>query len=230
MSKRTSKLSRKCVNKNTQVLNNVLDKSSDEFQDDVRPFSRNQKNSNKDSNKDSKENTSNGPVVNIYSVCNKLSVKHTDNINKEDKCLNPPDGNSSTALSKHNSQKIKDCLEVTVPDQQAVFRSTEKLFQEQDEKTDVPVQVEISTKSSVDLNPTAITGELKMRESASLKIQPCPLCRKEFKIGHETKRISHLKECGTLLGVPAEDLVKMRRLEVIIGRLFIIPLTIFTLL
>ena len=48
------------------------------------------------------------------------------------------------------------------------------------------------------------------------KISPCPLCGKEFKVSQEAKRILHLKECGTLLGLRAEDLVNLRRLEVML--------------
>ena len=57
-------------------------------------------------------------------------------------------------------------------------------------------------------------GPERLEELVILKLPPCPFCRKEFKSGCETRRIAHLKECGTSLGVSAEDLVKLHRLEV----------------
>jgi len=52
MSKRVSKLSRKCTTKNVQALkSNTFDKSSDDFEDDTRTITRNSvTRSNKDVN------------------------------------------------------------------------------------------------------------------------------------------------------------------------------------
>ena len=56
--------------------------------------------------------------------------------------------------------------------------------------------------------------EQQLIKNAISNVPPCPLCGKIFKLSNEGKRTSHLKECGTSHGVDAQDLVKMRRLEV----------------
>ena len=91
-----------------------------------------------------------------------------------------------------------------------------KIYVALDEKKDIQISKPIDNNPTT-ANSAAHNGQIeseRLEEGVILKLPPCPFCRKEFKSGCETRRISHLKECGTSLGVSAEDLVKLHRLEV----------------
>ena len=224
MSKRTSKLSRKCVNKDNVALKiNALDNSSDDFQDNVRPLTRNNmKHFDKNNKNVTKEDTHRGQVLDIHSVCKNLSVKSIDKCQKTEQNHNKnaiKNEDPVMILSKYDSEKQNQTSKITIPHSQKANQNPKSFLLKDDTKIDTLKTLEILPESSLNA-PEPITKELEIKNGVNLKLAPCPLCNKEFKFGSECKRISHLKECGTMLGVRAEDLVKLRRLEVLFITLY----------
>ena len=218
MSKRVSKLSRKCANKNSHRLNiHNLDKSSDDFEEDVRPFTRNSvKIANKDRNTSSKKAACKEGVLSIYSVCNKLSANQGDKknysnenvINKitqektitEEKCTTEKLGSVSAITQELHPITLNNIVARIEPHDDATYGTGEAL--------------DTDTKTEINQQPGRASEKSELITEENLKLPPCRLCGKDFKNNHEGKRIAHLKECGAQLGVGAGDLLKLRRLEV----------------
>ena len=217
MSKRVSKLSRKCTTKNVQALkSNTFDKSSDDFEDDTRTITRNSvTRSNKDVNsRATKGLKCNGSNTSIASVCKKLAVnsdvKHIDD--KENSLFKNGDRKKNTDITHQGNKCRIDYTKIKSRSSKEVSSTNIEFISSDDTENET-----VNEKPDIEPYPPMHPQNRSEESSASRivsKLAPCPLCGKEFKAGLEGKRIVHLKECGSLLGVPTEDLVKMRRLEV----------------
>jgi hypothetical protein len=218
MSKKVSKLSRKCANKNTHRLNiNNLDKSSDDFEDDARPFTRNSvKIINKNRNTSSKKVAGKDGLSSIYSVCNKLSANKSDT----KMCNNE---NVPNKITKEKTITEENCTNGKIISVSAITQGAHPitlnnivahLEPHEDSNYGTAKILDTDTTKEVQDKLTRVSEEPQLIAEGNFKLPPCRLCGKYFKNNHEAKRIAHLKECGALLGVGAGDLVKLRRLEV----------------
>ena len=218
MSKRVSKLSRKCTTKNVQALkSNTFDKSSDDFEDDTRTITRNSvTRSNKDVNsRATKGLKCNGSNTSIASVCKKLAVnsdvKHIDD--KENSLFKNGDRKKNTDITHQGNKCRIDYTTIKSRSSKEVSSTNIEFISSDDTENETVNEKPLDIEPYPPIHPQNRSEESSASRIVS-KLAPCPLCGKEFKAGLEGKRIVHLKECGSLLGVPTEDLVKMRRLEV----------------
>ena len=210
MSKRTSKLSRRGTSKCTQDLNaKNLDKSSDDFEE-VKPISRNPtKNDTSSKIKMPRYIDNQASSVSIHSVCKKLSAHKGGDVNKSEK-LNSDLGNKK----RHGYQNKIYYSNIS-------SRSSSEAVSGNHPNAKEPENIEVAHEevhSNATSTETKVTcdriEEQQLINNLISNVPPCPLCGKTFKLSSEGKRTSHLKECGTSHGVDAQDLVKMRRLEV----------------
>ena len=208
MSKKASKLSRKCANKHVQpLLDNYMNKSSDDFEDDSKHFTRNTvKNLNKDQqNALSKSVTSSKNKIRSalqeFSVDsstrkpsnnkeNAFSLISHNKISESIKFIN---GREKTNISSSHDKNPNDCMPLNI------------------DKSDLGRSKHDKKAATENVEPTSKTKIQNSKNDTILP--PCPLCGKEFRSSLE-KRTAHLKECGSLLGMRTEDLIKVHRLEV----------------
>ncbi len=65
----------------------------------------------------------------------------------------------------------------------------------------------LSERSSIACDRSSIN------RSKTSSLPPCPFCSKVFQLGQELTRVSHLKTCGSTLGVSTSELLKIKELE-----------------
>ena len=204
MSKRTSKLSRKCASKNTQsLIEKYMNKSSDDFEDDAKQFTRNTIKNIKNS-----QNVINKSVTsrkNIRSVLREFSVDN--NTKKEAEKLKAFDiSNVKTADVFKSLDEEKDASSENVkPSSNAPTKIIDK--------NDAICKVLDEDDSSAKHLSEASSKTTRLTNLDDIHNPPCPLCGKEFRT-NKANRTAHLKECGSVHGMRTEDLIKVRRLEV----------------
>ena len=208
MSKRTSKLSRKCANKNTQsLIEKYMNKSSDDFEDDAKQFTRNTiKNIKNNQNVINKSVTSR---KNIRSVLQEFSVdnntkKEADKLKAYDICNDVKTADVLKSLDKEKDASIIYSSENVKPKNNAPTKIIDK--------NDAICKVSEDDSSAKHLSE-ASSKTNRLTNSDEVHNPPCPLCGKEFKT-NKANRTAHLKECGSVHGMRTEDLIKVRRLEV----------------
>ena len=209
MSKRTSKLSRKCASKNTQsLIEKYMNKSSDDFEDDAKQFTRNTIKNIKNS-----QNVINKSVTsrkNIRSVLREFSVDN--NTKKEAEKLKAFDISNDVrtddvlkSLDKEKDASIIYSSENVKPNNNAPTKIIDK--------NDAICKVSDEDDSSAKHLSEASSKNNRLTNLDDVHNPPCPLCGKEFRT-NKANRTAHLKECGSVHGMRTEDLIKVRRLEV----------------
>ena len=216
MSKRTSKLSRRGTSKCTQDLKaKSLDKSSDDFEE-VKPISRYPtRNDTSNKIKMPRYIDDQASSLSIHSVCKKLSAHKGDDLNKSEKLISNLGNRNVSNNRRHEDQNKKYYSNIS-------SRSSSEAENGDHPKAKEPENID-GPKEKVHSNATSSESkvicdrneEQQLINNPISNVPPCPLCGKTFKLSNEGKRTSHLKECGTTHGVDAQDLVKMRRLEVL---------------
>jgi hypothetical protein len=210
MSKRISKLSRKCKTKNNEAtLLNAFDKSTDDFQDEpvsLKAGVKSLRTNVVDEPKDMGTHKVSVVSENIYSVCKKLSAKPHNQCSKvlsSSKVISP-NKNLSPKRSNVNEEQRKS-KGIQINNEKPTQLKTRRQLRS------------VSNTNTIIEKPSILsieTVENNVEDAVSTKLPSCPLCARGFKAGQETKRTAHLKECGTSLGIGTEELVKLRRLEV----------------
>ena len=209
MSKKTSKLSRKCANKQVQpLLDNYMNKSSDDFEDDTKHFTRNTV---KNVNKNQRTALSKSITTSKNKIRSALQEFSVDCSSKK------PSNNKENAFSLISDNKISESIKLMNEGEKTtnVISSHDKNPSDciplNIDKSDLGRRKQDKKEVTDNVEPTSKT---KIQNSKSDTIlPPCPLCGKEFRSSLE-KRTAHLKECGSLLGMRTEDLIKVHRLEV----------------
>ena len=208
MSKRTSKLSRKCASKNTQsLIEKYMNKSSDDFEDDAKQFTRNTIKNIKNS-----QNVINKSVTsrkNIRSVLREFSVDN--NTKKEAEKLKAFDiGNVKAADVFKSFDEEKDASIIySSKNVKPSNNAPTKII----DKNDAICKVLDEDDSSAKHLSEASSKTTRLTNLDDIHNPPCPLCGKEFRT-NKANRTAHLKECGSVHGMRTEDLIKVRRLEV----------------
>ena len=209
MSKKTSKLSRKCANKQVQpLLDNYMNKSSDDFEDDTKHFTRNTV---KIINKNQRTALSKSTTSSKYKIRSALQEFSVDNSRKK------PSNNKENAFSLISDNKISESIEFINKEEKAknvTFshdRNPHDFIPLNIDKSDLGRSKHDKNEVTENVEPTSKTKIQNSKNDTILP--PCPLCGKEFRSSLE-KRTAHLKECGSLLGMRTEDLIKVHRLEV----------------
>ena len=216
MSKRTSKLSRRGTSKCTQDLKaKSIDKSSDDFEE-VKPISRiPTRNDTSNKIKMPRYIDDQASSLSIHSVCKKLSAHKGDDVNKSEKLISNLGNRNVSNNIRHEDQNKKYYSNIS-------SRSSSEAENGDHPNAKEPKNID-GLKEKVNSNSTSSESkvicdrneEQQLINNPISNVPPCPLCGKTFKLSNEGKRTSHLKECGTTHGVDAQDLVKMRRLEVL---------------
>ena len=202
MSKKTSKLSRKCANKREAqpLMDKYMNKSTDDFEDDTKHFTRN---TIKTLNKDKKNNisqTTTKPKNYVRSGLQEFAVesctnKPRDKENAFSQVSGSVEGRTQTqSIVSSHDRESNDTLSTNIIENRIGCRKTDDT---------------IDNMKQLDFDDNKIT---KISKNDTI-VPPCPLCGKEFR-SCKDKRTAHLKECGSLHGIRTEDLIKVRRLEV----------------
>ena len=215
MTKRTSKLSRRGTSKCTQDLKaKNLDKSSDDFEE-VKPISRNPT-TNDTSNKIKMPRyiDDQASSLSIHSVCKKLSAHKGDDLNKSEKLISNLGNRNVSNNIIHEDQNKKYYSNISSRSSSEAENGDHPNAKEPENIDGPKEKVHSNATSSESKAICDRNEEQQLINNPIYNVPPCPLCGKTFKLSNEGKRTSHLKECGTTHGVDAQDLVKMRRLEV----------------
>ena len=209
MSKKTSKLSRKCANKHVQpILDNYMNKSSDDFEDDTKRFTRNTV---KNLNKDQRTALSKSMTSSKNKIRSALQEFSVDSSSRK------PSNNKENAFSLISDNKVSESIEFINKVEKAKNVSSSN---DRNPKDYIPLDIDKRDIGRSKHDKKELTENVETTSKTKIQnnkndtiLPPCPLCGKEFRSSLE-KRTAHLKECGSLLGMRTEDLIKVHRLEV----------------